>query len=120
MRAISAFKYSNDDQESLAHKIGERQAKDPTSKFFCRMRTEIPKKQGSNKSQSNEENFLFIHQELWQKRLLERYLKDLVLMDATYKTTKYAIPLFFVCVHTNIGYKVVAEFMSQTEENPQR
>lgn len=34
-------------------------------------------------------------------------------MDAA---TKYAMPLFFICVHTNIGYKVVAEFMSQTEE----
>ena len=108
--------YSNDDQESLAHKICEWQAKDPTSKFFYRTRNEIPEKQGSNKSQSNEENFLFIHQELWQQRLLERYGNDLVLMDATYKTTKYAIPLFFICVHTNIGYKVVAEFMSQTEE----
>ena len=38
-------------------------------------------------------------------------------MDATYKTTKYAIPLFFVCVHTNVGYKVVAEFLCQNEDN---
>ena len=36
--------------------------------------------------------------------------------DATYKTTRYAIPLFFVCVQTNVGYKVVAEFMCQSEE----
>ena len=98
-RAISAFKYSNDDQESLAHKICEWQAKDPTSKFFYRTRNEIPEKQGSNKSQSNEENFLFIHQELWQQRLLERYGNDLVLMDATYKTTKYAIPLLCLRSH---------------------
>ena len=47
---------------------------------------------------------------------MERYGNDLVLMDATYKITKYAIPLFFVCVHTNIGYKVIAELMCQTEE----
>jgi len=38
------------------------------------------------------------------------------LMDATYKTTMYAIPLFFICVHTNVGYTVVAEFMCQTED----
>ena len=37
-------------------------------------------------------------------------------MDATYKTTRYAIPLFFVCVQTNVGYKVVAEFMCQSKE----
>jgi len=48
--------------------------------------------------------------------LLMRYGKDLVFMDATYKTTKYAVPLFFLCVHTNVGYKVVAEFMTQAED----
>ena len=37
-------------------------------------------------------------------------------MDATYKTTMYAIPLFFICVHTNVGYTVVAEFMCQRED----
>ena len=36
-------------------------------------------------------------------------------MDTTYKTTKYSLPLFFLCVHTNIGYKVVAEFICQYE-----
>ena len=35
-------------------------------------------------------------------------------MDAT---TKYAIPLFFVCVHTNVGYKIVAKFLYQNEDN---
>ena len=37
-------------------------------------------------------------------------------MDATYKTTMYAIPLFFICVRTNVGYTVVAEFMCQTDD----
>ncbi|KAL9977356.1 hypothetical protein ACROYT_G014748 [Oculina patagonica] len=36
--------------------------------------------------------------------------------DATYKTTKYAIPLFFLFVHTNFEYKVVAEFLCQNED----
>ena len=35
-------------------------------------------------------------------------------MDAT---TKYAIPLFFVCVHTNVGYETVAKFHYQNEDN---
>ena len=26
------------------------------------------------------------------------------------------MPLFFVCVHTNVGYKVVAEFICQTKD----
>ena len=48
--------------------------------------------------------------------MLERYGSELALMDATYKTTRYAIPLFFVCVHTNVGYKVVAKFKCQSED----
>ena len=50
-----------------------------------------------------------------KKRLLTRYGIKLVLMGATYKTMMYAIPLFFICVYTNVGYKVVAEFMCPTE-----
>ena len=37
------------------------------------------------------------------------------LIDATYKTTKYDLPLFFVTVRTNVGYKVVAHFIVQSE-----
>ena len=37
-------------------------------------------------------------------------------MDATYKTTKYySMPLFFVCVKTDVCYLVVAEFIIQSE-----
>ena len=38
-------------------------------------------------------------------------------MDATYKTTKYAIPVFFVCVHGNTGYTIVAKFLCQIEDS---
>ena len=37
-------------------------------------------------------------------------------MDATYKTCKLALPLFFLVVHTNVGYSVVAEFIIQHED----
>ena len=38
------------------------------------------------------------------------------LLDATYKTTKYAVPLFFVVVKTNVDYQVVASFATQDEK----
>ena len=41
---------------------------------------------------------------------------NLVLMDATYKTCKLALPLFFQVVRTNVGYSVVAEFIIQHED----
>lgn len=65
---------------------------------------------------NNESKFMFVHQADWQQRLLLRYGSELVLMDATYKTTKYSIPLFFICVHTNVGYTVVAEFLCQNKD----
>ena len=44
-----------------------------------------------------------------------RYL-NLVLMDATYKTCKLSLPLFFLVVRTNVGYAVIAEFIVQHED----
>ena len=58
---------------------------------------------------------MYVQQEEWQKELLTRYGNTVTLMDATYKTTEYGIPLFFVCVKTNVSYSVVAEFIIQLE-----
>ena len=50
-----------------------------------------------------------VHREPWQQQLLKRYGNTISLMDATYKTTKYELSLFFVAVKTNAGYSVVGE-----------
>ena len=63
-----------------------------------------------------EKPILYVHQDLWQKNLLLRYGNLLTLMDATYKTTKYSVPLFFLCVKTNVSYTVVGEFIVQSED----
>ena len=68
----------------------------------------------SQPAEEYEETLLYVHQEDWQKKLLGQYGNTLTLIDATYKTTKYSIPLFFVCVKTNVSYSVVAEFIIQT------
>ncbi len=36
-------------------------------------------------------------------------------INATYKTTRYDLALFFICVKTNVGYSVVGEFITQSE-----
>ena len=59
---------------------------------------------------------LFTKERICFLRLLQRYSSELLFLVATYKTTKYAIPLFFVCVRTNVDYQVVAEFMTQYED----
>ena len=37
------------------------------------------------------------------------------LLDATYKTTCYALPLFFLVIKTNVDYQVVAAFLIEGE-----
>lgn len=37
------------------------------------------------------------------------------LLDATYRTCRYSVPLFFLCVRTNVSYAVVGVFVTQTE-----
>ena len=48
--------------------------------------------------------------------MLERYGNTISLIDATYKTTQYELPLFS-CVRTYVGYMVVAEFVVESEES---
>lgn len=62
-----------------------------------------------------EQMLMWVHQTTWQKQLLERYGNSISLIDATYKTTQYDLALFFICVKTNVGYSVVAEFIVQSE-----
>ncbi|XP_052235498.1 uncharacterized protein LOC127847529 [Dreissena polymorpha] len=57
------------------------------------------------------DEFLFVHQSNAQKHLLERYGQEICLLDATYKTFKFDVPLFCVCVSTNSGLVVVGLFI---------
>ncbi|CAG2192668.1 unnamed protein product [Mytilus edulis] len=61
--------------------------------------------------------FLFIHQSDFQKQLLLKYGQEICLMDATYRTTQYAVPLYFICVPTNVNYMTVATFITETEDS---
>ena len=70
------------------------------------------------RAKSDENKFLYVHQTQWQQTLLGRYGQELCLLDATYRTSKYVLPLFFLAVPTNVNYMVVASFIveSETEE----
>jgi len=63
----------------------------------------------------SQQRLLFVHQTEWQRRLLSMYGNEICLLDATHKTTRYALPLFFVAIRTNVDYQVVASFVSQDE-----
>ena len=61
-------------------------------------------------TEDSDGKMLFIYQSEQMKRIYRRYGKDLVLLDATYKTTKYSLPLYFLVVKTNVNYQVCSGF----------
>lgn len=117
--ALVAGRYSGLDQLNLEIKLNKWKEDDPSAHFYFRKCSEAQiiddKSQDGDGVKSEEKEstmlntFLFVHQSQEQQRLLKRY-GDMVLLDATYRTTKYALPLFLVVVRTNVGYKPVAEF----------
>ncbi len=58
---------------------------------------------------------MFVHQAQWQRKLVEKYGNDIVLLDATYNTSPYALPVFFMAVATNVNFTVVGEFIIERE-----
>ena len=68
-----------------------------------------------NEQSSLKHSLLFAHQSVWQRQLLAKYGKSLCLLDATYKATKYALPLLFLAGKTNVDYQVVGSFVTQQE-----
>ena len=51
-------------------------------------------------------DFCFIYQSNDMKRIYRKYAPYLILLDATYRTTKYVLPLYFLVVKTNLNYQV--------------
>ena len=64
-----------------------------------------------------QQNLLFVHQNTDQKRIIHRYGNNVCLLDATYKTTKYAIPLFFVATTTSVDCQVIGFFCNSKRDN---
>ena len=61
------------------------------------------------------DTMLFVYQSKQQKELLKKYGEEMALLDATYRTTKYVLPLFILCVKTNVDYQPVAVFVTENE-----
>ena len=125
--AITKQKYFKMDQDELERRIEKWKEEDPLTYFFLRKyedheenevveEKEEVKGNAKNKSCNAKKGFLYVSQEKWQRELLIKYGNTLFLMDATYKTTKYSLPLFFNCVKTNVDYVVCAEFVLHKED----
>ena len=117
-KAKRALQLSVVDQENAVKLIGKQQEASPDSKCYFRpYKCKDPAKSNLKELESSDfdSTLLWVHQEPWQQLLMTMYGNTISLMDATYKTTRYDLPLFFVSVRTNAGYCVVAEFIVQSE-----
>ena len=123
--AKRALQLSCLDQENLRLKIDQWKISDPESTHFFRpylindvkdVDTSTPADQPTEKkteghfndndggdgfgiitdTTNSEQTLLWIHQSKWQQELLARYGNTINLIDATYKTTKYDLALFFI------------------------
>jgi MULE transposase domain len=123
-RARTAKMQSCVDQEDLNLKISQWQASHSDDNWYFRSYVtaevasglDCDEDQDVTVSGEGRKGLLLIHQTSWQRSLLAKY-GCMCLLDATYKTTRYALPLFFLCVRTNVDYIVVAEFFSQYEDS---
>ncbi|XP_065665743.1 calcium-responsive transcription factor-like [Hydra vulgaris] len=112
LKARKKFCHSLIDQECLNIKVAEwaKNYKEAFIKF---------RPKGENNSEDNnqdlQKSLLFIFQDKWQRRLLVRYGNELSFLDATYQTTRYALPLFFLVVKTNVDHQIVAIFVCENE-----
>ena len=68
-----------------------------------------------NSVPSGNGKMMFLYQSKEMKNMYERYGNQMILLDATYKTTKYALPLFFVVVQANVNFQVCCVIFLQEE-----
>lgn len=124
-KAVVKERFSKFDQEDLKQKVEVWKQQSPNDHFMFRPYVDFTECDAveENKEEDLDEEIvqtvadglLFVHQTSYQKNLLQRYGNEITLLDATYKTTKYSLPLFFLAVKTNVDYQVVASFVTQTE-----
>ena len=127
-RATVKQRFSNCDQTNVSKVVDKWIEQYPEDKFHFRPYADIDKTESSDGDDNGEDEedvkivtplsrqkLLFVHQTEWQRHLLSRYGNDICLLDATHKTTRYALPLFFIAVRTNVDYQIVGSFVVQDE-----
>lgn len=110
------------DQENLERKIQNWIAEKSQDLFFFR-RCSLSHVEANPREETEKmtmlklmwQKLLFAHQAARQRRLMSRYNNEITLLDATYKTMRYKLPLFFLVVKTNINFVVVGSFIIQNE-----
>ena len=124
-KSLVKERFSKIDQEDLQEKVKLWREISPEDYFefqpYVTYNEEGEERNGDDDDSSrsdgeeDDEDIIFAHQTKDQRRLLERYGNEISMLDATYKTTKYSLPLFFVVVKTNVDYQIVSSFVIKSE-----
>ncbi|KAI8490412.1 hypothetical protein Bbelb_316800 [Branchiostoma belcheri] len=86
-----------------------------TPRWLSQQDCKIMFRQSQEQDDGTVTKLLFCYQTAWQQRLLHLYGQQMCLLDATYRTCRYSVPLFFLCVRTNVSYSVVGVFVTHSE-----
>ena len=116
MRAIELSKF---DQDNLQKKIEMESSITTRKQFFHPFVKHEDDTLSTEVCEQFSQKLIWVHQEEWQQKLCLKYGNTISLIDATYKAIKCDLPLVFICVRTNVGYCVVAEFVIQDETTQQ-
>ncbi|KAL5015629.1 hypothetical protein ScPMuIL_007287 [Solemya velum] len=95
-------RHCEDDQVNVKALVDSWQVESPEDNFFFQPSSSV-------------DHMLLVYQSSSQRDLLRKYGEEFVLMDSTHNITRYDIPLFLVCVATNVGYYVVGSFFTERE-----
>ena len=79
------------------------------------MDTEFDEIDAINAIASCNGKMMFVYQSKEMKNMYKRCGNRMILLNATYRTTKYALPLFFVVVQTNVNFQVCCVIVLQEE-----
>ncbi|XP_054288108.1 uncharacterized protein LOC129003812 isoform X2 [Macrosteles quadrilineatus] len=107
------------DQENCSQMLEEFQ-KDSSNQIFFRPCTVAEDEdENSNlylvETPATSKHLLFVFQNKNMQFLYRKYGTNTILLDATYRTCKYALPLYFVVVDTNVNFQVVGVIITQME-----
>ena len=79
------------------------------------MDIELVEIDGVNAVANGNGKMMLVYQSKEMKSLFKRYGNHMILLDATCKTTKHALPLLFVGVQTNVSFQVCCVIVLQEE-----
>ena len=120
------FRFSHIDQKNVELQKNER-AKWADIHYESAVKKTVEESEKSESSETELEKsikketyntkgkLIFVYQLPDIKHLDQKYAPHLMLLDATYKTTKYTLPLFFAVVKMNVNFQVVGVLVFQEE-----